>query len=218
MEEINENDIIEFYEIVRFYENVWNLKQSILELGVLTPAEESLVEENPAIRVDAYQNVTRLIKQTLLDDKNVNIKEEPYNLMVTTKNMEGLELPIATVVNKSALKDTEIDIYQTEINRDKRQEYIEELYRYYLDLMHNCGDVSFVLKALDELRNRIKVSPNAKYELMSIQLDYRARILNALNVNPREYMSVVVPHFYPLGKSLTRKRMGTRLTDTYQIY
>ena len=50
MEKINNN-------IVNFYEDLWNLRQSVLELGVLTPEEESVVEQNPAASVDAYQNV-----------------------------------------------------------------------------------------------------------------------------------------------------------------
>ncbi len=211
MEKINNN-------IVNFYEDLWNLRQSVLELGVLTPEEERVVEQNPATSVDAYQNVARLIKQTLKDDDNVIIRENPYNLLVTTKNIEGIELPIIAVTNKNTRENTNIDLYQTEFNRDKRQDYIDELYNYFIELMNNHGDVTTVLEELDAVVNRPNISQSGKFELMSIQLDYRARILNTLKVSPKEYFEDVIPHSYALGKSLTRRRMGTKLTDTYQIY
>ena len=213
--------------IVKYYEQLLFGRVSPLKTGDISLKDEQiLLNFDKDIPLAVYNNVYGIVKEKLSpEEDNIALLKNAQGYKVVTKDIDGLSLPIFEINGQLELTEKEkeipnIDIrfYQTEFNKQLRKEYIESLYDYYLKLMAEHSDVSFYLAKLDELCSRVDINRESEIELMSIQLDYRERILAALEMQPKEFYAKTYPHIYPDGKTLTRKKLGVNVQDKYIIY
>lgn len=168
----------------------------------------------------AYRNIYTLGKKVLKDNRSLIISESDKGYTIDTPLINGVQFPLFSISSDGVYLPTDVDFYQTEINRERRIEIYEDLYQFREYLISHGGSKETIGRCemkLLELADRKNFSSSDEKELYDLQNKTREQLFEIFGIDV-EFLAETIPHRFPEGFILSRRRLGANVRDNFRYY